>query len=265
MKASIPVAVLGLGGRMGQAVVSVLASTTTELQFSGGWCRDTEGLSGLPLGDTAVVSTDLDEALAGARVAIDFTLPEATARVAAACERAQCALVTGVTGLTPTLVAALDVAAQSIPVLHATNMSAGAHLLMHLAGRAAAALDEAAWDAEVLDVHHRDKRDAPSGTALSLGEAIASARGRRLDDVRQDGADGRMRGEVPGAIGFTAQRGGGVVGEHTVSFLGNFECVELKHRATDRRVFADGALRAARWIAGRKPGRYTMQQVLGLS
>ena len=144
-------------------------------------------------------------------------------------------------------------------------MSTGAHLLMHLAGRAAGALDEADWDAEVLDVHHRDKRDAPSGTALSLGEAIAAARGRRLDDVRQDAADGRTRSEVPGAIGFTAQRGGGVVGEHTVSFLGNFECIELKHRASDRRVFAAGAVRAARWIAGREPGRYTMQQVLGLS
>lgn len=172
------------------------------------------------------------------------------------------ALVIGTTGLEEEDDSLLAEAAGRVPVLTAANFSVGVNLLLLFAERAAAALPE--FDLEVVEAHHRRKEDAPSGTALALGEALARGRGVHLSDVRQDGRSGRPGARPEGEIGFHALRGGDVIGEHTVHLVGDLERIELAHRASDRALFAAGALRAARWIAGRRPGRYAMRDLLGL-
>jgi 4-hydroxy-tetrahydrodipicolinate reductase len=173
------------------------------------------------------------------------------------------ALVIGTTGLSQEENRLLDEAAGRTAVLTAANFSVGVNLLLSLARRAAAALGPE-FDVEVVETHHRRKVDAPSGTALALGDAVAAGRGISLGDVRVDGRSGRPGARPNGEIGFHALRGGDVIGEHQLHFIGDLERVTLGHIASDRSLFAAGALRAAAWIVGKGPGRYTMEQVLGI-
>jgi 4-hydroxy-tetrahydrodipicolinate reductase len=158
----------------------------------------------------------------------------------------------------------MEQAAREIPVVYARNMSVGVNVFLELVTRAAKALGDG-YDVEIAETHHRHKVDAPSGTALALGERIAGVRGRKLDELAVYARHGQTGPRVPGTIGFSVSRGGNVVGEHVVRFIGAEEEVELSHRAADRKTFARGALRAARWAAGQAPGLYSMADVLGFS
>jgi 4-hydroxy-tetrahydrodipicolinate reductase len=203
------------------------------------------------------VTADVGSALLGADVAIDFSAVEATATIAAACARAGVALVCGTTGLSPEAERALDAAAKRVPVLWSPNMSIGVHVLAELVKKAARALE--GYDIEIVETHHRLKVDAPSGTALRLYEAVREVREGRPVHGRQ----GRPGARADEEIGLFALRGGDVIGDHTVHLLGPGERLELTHRATNRDLFARGALRAARAIAGRPAGRATMADVVG--
>jgi len=207
---------------------------------------------GLPL------SADVDAAFKAAEVVIDFSLASATAALLSAAQRHQKPLVLATTGQDPRTQQAIRATAQKVPLVWAANTSLGVTLLAQLVAQAAAALD---WDIEVLELHHRHKRDAPSGTARLLGEAAAEARGWSLPAVEKTVRDG-LRGEPE--IGFASLRGGDAAGEHQVTFLSNGERIELSHRATHRDIFARGALVAASWLAGQPPGLYGMAQVLGM-
>jgi 4-hydroxy-tetrahydrodipicolinate reductase len=158
----------------------------------------------------------------------------------------------------------MEKAAHEIPIVYARNMSVGVNVFMELVGRAAKALGDG-YDVEIAETHHRHKVDAPSGTALALGERVAAARGRKLSELAVYARQGQTGPRVPGTIGFAVTRGGNVVGEHAVRFIGAEEEVEFSHVAVDRKTFARGALRAARWAAGQAPGLYSMADVLGLS
>jgi 4-hydroxy-tetrahydrodipicolinate reductase len=194
---------------------------------------------------------------------IDFTSPSATAMHARLAIRHGAALVVGTTGLGLEQNEALSAAAEAVPVVVGANMSIGVNLLLGLTRQVAAILG-GDYDIEVMEMHHRHKVDAPSGTALALGHAAAAGRGTSLDSVSQRVRDGQIGSRRSGTIGFATLRGGDVVGEHTVIFAGDGERIELTHRATSRTIFAQGAVRAARWTAGRPPGLYSMRQVLGL-
>ena len=195
---------------------------------------------------------------------IDFTHPEAACRHAEALAAAGVAWVLGTTGLDPAAQQEVEQAARHVVVVQAANFSPGVTLVTGLARRMAAALPAETYDAEIVEMHHRHKLDAPSGTALALGEAVAAGRGVRLADVRDSGRDGQTGARRTGAIGLASLRGGLVVGEHSLSFTAGSEQISLGHRAFDRRVFATGAVRAALWTAGRPPGLYDMEDVLGL-
>ncbi|MGI4942098.1 MAG: 4-hydroxy-tetrahydrodipicolinate reductase, partial [Janthinobacterium lividum] len=174
------------------------------------------------------------------------------------------AWILGTTGLSPADDAAVAHAAQRIPIVQSPNFGPGITLLLALAEQLGAALPPAEYDAEILEMHHNQKVDAPSGTAVGLGRAIARGRGVRLEDVMDSGRTGHTGPRQPGAIGFAALRGGNVVGEHTVLFAAGAEHIALTHRAFDRRMFASGAVRAAAWTAGRLPGLYSMTDVMGV-
>jgi 4-hydroxy-tetrahydrodipicolinate reductase len=264
------VAVLGCAGRMGRAVMAeVLAAP--DLRLAAGLERHGHDALGRDLGTLAgaealgiAAGDDAGLALRGARVAIEFSSPEASAAHAGQAAAAGVAYVVGTTGFDASHKEALERAARRIPIIWAANMSLGVNLLVALAERVGRALGPEAFDVEILEMHHRHKVDAPSGTALALGEAVARGRGVALDRVAVRGRDGMTGPREPGAIGFAALRGGDVVGDHVVTFAGVGERLELAHRATDRRIYARGAVQAARWLAGRPPGLYGMGHVLGL-
>jgi 4-hydroxy-tetrahydrodipicolinate reductase len=251
------IAVLGATGRMGRMVLAaVLAAEDLQLVAAIGHSRDlgidAGALIGLPPAGVAITAlAELD-----ADVVIDFSLPEALA--AALPRLGKAALVTGTTGKTPDLSAR----ANAFPVLQAANFSTGVNVLLHVAAEVAAAMPAA--DVEIVEAHHRLKQDAPSGTALALGDAIARARASSLADHAVHGRSGRPGPRPAGEIGFHALRLGDVVGEHQVWFAADGERVSLGHVASSRATFAAGALRAARWIAGRPAGTYAMADVLGL-
>ncbi len=250
---TVRLAVSGALGRMGQAVAAV-AAETVGVDLAGRFDR----ISGEGL-------ITRDEALTTADVVVDFSAPEASVALAeAAAAGGRPALVIGTTGLSPDQDAAIARAAERVAVLRSGNFSLGVNLLLGLVERAARALPAADWDAEVFEAHHRRKVDAPSGTALMLGEAVARGRGVALDGVAERARDGITGPRREGAIGFSVQRGGGVVGEHSVTFAAEDELITLSHSARDRRLFARGAVRAAQWLASRPPGFYDMQDVLGL-
>lgn len=206
-----------------------------------------------------------DEALAAADVVIDFTGPAASAALA---ERLAGiggkALVSGPTGWTDADLARIARAAERMPIVRAGNFSLGVNMLMGLVRQAAAALSGRDYDIEVVEAHHRRKVDAPSGTALMLGEAAAEGRGVKLAQVAQRVRDGVTGARRSGDIGFAVLRGGGIVGEHSVVFAADDEILTLSHSARDRSLFARGAVEAARWVAGRPPGEYDMEDVLGM-
>lgn len=210
-----------------------------------------------------IVTADPSVGLSEARVAVDFSVAQCVADNARACAQAGVPLLVGTTGYDAQARGALESAAKSIPVLIAPNTSLGVCVMMDLVGRAAAALGSG-YDVEISEVHHRLKRDAPSGTALALGEAVAGVRGRELSEVAVFARHGPVGPRKAGEIGFAVMRAGDIVGEHTVTFATAGERIEIVHRATDRATFARGALRAAEWLVRKPPGMYAMSHVLGL-
>lgn len=268
------IAVLGISGRMGQALVRALqepAAQALGLRLSGALASSGSPFLGQDAGAPSqapvtgiAITADRAQALAGAAVAIDFTLPAALHDNLAACIAVGVPVVVGTTGLDLPAENAMATAAFLIPVLHAPNMSLGVNLLLELVAQAAAALP-ADYDIEIFEAHHKHKLDAPSGTAVRLGQVAANARGSSLAASAVYVREGQTGARPPGAIGFATVRAGDIVGEHTVLFCGTGERLELGHRATDRLTFARGALRAAQWLAAESgPGLYSMRDVLGL-
>lgn len=209
------------------------------------------------------IGADVRALADGSDVLVDFTSPAALSVHLAAAEAAGCAIVVGTTGLEPADHARIDAAARHVAVLQAANTSLGVNLLAALVEQAAARLGDD-WDIEIVEMHHRHKVDAPSGTALLLGQAAAKGRGADLDAVSARGRDGITGARRPGDIGFASLRGGSVAGDHMVVLAADGERIELGHRAEDRSIFARGALKAALWLAGKPAGRYTMGDVLGI-
>ncbi len=251
----------GVTGRMGRTVAR-LAAADPGFRLLGGIDREgAEPVAELP----EVVGLDGAARLLGeAGAVIDFSAPAFLREMlTSGVDALSGGLVVGTTGLGPEEERLLAATAERIPVLTAANFSMGVALVAALTERAAAALGDG-FDIEIIEAHHRRKEDAPSGTALMLGGAAAAGRGLELDDARRDGRSGRPGARTAGEIGFHAVRGGDVVGEHQVLFIGDHERIEIVHRAGDRALFADGALRAARWLAGRTPGRYSLRDVLGI-
>ncbi len=261
--------VTGASGRMGQTLIR-LAKGSDRLKLVAcveraghAWIgRDVgEAMGGAPIGVT--VTDDPLEAFAKAQAVVDFTSPAATVEFAALAAQARAVHVIGTTGLEAEHLARIEAASRHAVIVRAGNMSLGVNLLVRLTEKVAAALD-ADWDIEVVEAHHRMKVDAPSGTALMLGAAAAAGRGVALEDARVSGRDGITGARQTGTIGFSAIRGGDIVGEHDVIFAGMGERIVLRHLATDRAIFARGALRAAAWGQGQKPGQYDMMDVLGI-
>ena len=265
----INVAVLGVSGRMGRCLVRAIRESE-DMTLSGALASPDSASLGRDAGEVAQagpvaveVTSDRDRAFANAAIAIDFTLPEAIADNLAAAAARRIPIVIGTTGLDAERHALIRRASEKLPVLVAPNMSLAVNLFFSLVGSAAAALP-GDYDIEIVEAHHRHKADAPSGTALRLGEIAAGARNTTLGTVGVYGRAGSATTRSPGAIGFASVRAGDIVGEHHVLFAGSGETLELVHRATDRMTFAHGALAAARWLAGRQPGLYGMADVLGL-
>jgi 4-hydroxy-tetrahydrodipicolinate reductase len=260
------VAVAGASGRMGQAIIDALARTPDLVLAVALDAPDSPAI-GRSVGPNIVVTSDVAAGLKSADVLIDFTRPEGTLAHAAACRERGVALVVGTTGFSDAQKAELAAHARAIPIMMAPNMSIGVNVVLRLLDVAARALD-AGFDIEVIEAHHRHKIDAPSGTALKMGEVIARATGRDLarDAVyARDGFSSPDHGERgPRTIGFSSIRGGDIVGDHTVLFAGTGERIEITHRSNSRATYAEGSLRAARFLAGRAPGLYGMDEVLGL-
>ena len=263
------IVVTGASGRMGRMLIRLLldsdqARLVGALERPGhDWIgRDIgEAMGGQPAG--VMVSDDAVTVIARAQAVIDFTAPSATLGFAELAAQARAVHVIGTTGLKEADLAQIAAAARHAPIIRAGNMSLGLNLLVGLTRKVAAALGED-WDIEVVETHHRMKVDAPSGTALMLGEAAAEGRGVALADVADRGRDGMTGARKRGDIGFTAIRGGDIVGEHDVLFAAAGERIVLRHVATDRAIFARGALKAALWGQDKKPGQYDMMDVLGL-
>ncbi|MDN5787059.1 4-hydroxy-tetrahydrodipicolinate reductase [Pseudorhodobacter sp.] len=261
--------VTGASGRMGQMLIRTLSMSDRArlvgcVERNGhDWIgRDVgEAMGGARLG--VIVTDDAQGAFATGQAVVDFTAPAATMEFAALAAKAGVVHVIGTTGMEAKHLANLRTFAQQAVIIRAGNMSLGVNLLVRLTQKVAQALDED-WDVEIVEAHHRMKLDAPSGTALMLGEAAAKGRGVALADVRDSGRDGITGARKRGDIGFAAIRGGDVVGEHDVIFAADGERIILRHLATDRSIFARGALRAAIWGIGQKPGEYDMMDVLGL-
>ena len=263
------ITVTGASGRMGQMLVKGItahpgARLVGSIERPGhAWIGKDIGLcmGGAALGVT--VTDDPLEAFAVSQAVIDFTAPAATVEFAALAAQARAVHVVGTTGLEPEHHRKLDLAAHHAVIIQAGNMSLGVNLLTRLTQKVAAALD-ADWDIEIIEAHHRMKVDAPSGTALMLGEAAAAGRGIDLANTKQSGRDGITGARKRGDIGFSAIRGGDIVGEHDVLFAADGERIVLRHLATDRSIFVRGALKAALWGQSQKPGRYDMMDVLGI-
>lgn len=265
MADAVRVVLSGAGGRMGRTLAR-LASEGSGVEVLAGLDRDADAERACDIGCPVVVTPEgAGDLVRAADVVVDFSAPEFLARLVRAQGGALAgkALVVGTTGLGDEEHALLAGLSRSAAVLVAANFSVGVNLLSALVEQAARVLGPA-YDVEVVEAHHRRKVDAPSGTALELGRAVAAGRGVELDPVRRDGRSGRPGERPAGEIGFHSVRGGDVVGEHRVMFLGDRERLELAHLAQDRALFAEGALRAARWMAGKPAGAYTMRDVLGL-
>ena len=261
--------VVGAAGRMGCALIRALLlspgatlSGAVEREGNPAIGQDAGALVGLP-STGIIVTSDPLKAFADADGVLDFTSPAATLEFAALAAQARIVHVIGTTGFSPADIKKLDAAARHAVIVRSGNMSLGVNLLAALVKKAASALPE--FDIEILEMHHRNKVDAPSGTALLLGEAAAAGRGVKLDDKAVKARDGETGPRASGAIGFATLRGGSVVGEHSVIFAGAGERVELAHRAEDRAIFANGAVRAALWGKGHQPGHYSMADVLGIA
>ncbi len=261
------VGILGAAGRMGRTLVQAVAASEGRVTLgaafehaaSAALGADASTLAGLPASGVAVQATLNADTF---DVLIDFTRPEALAGALSACRQRRRGLVIGTTGYSADQRAAIEQAATEIPICMSGNFSVGIFLLQRLVEQAASMLG-GEFDIEVVEAHHRHKVDAPSGTALMLGEAAARGAGRSLADDAVYAREGHTGPRAAGTIGFSTIRGGDVVGDHTVHFLGDGERVALTHRASSRMNFARGAVRAAHWLVGRSPGLYSMHDVLG--
>ncbi|WP_047541497.1 4-hydroxy-tetrahydrodipicolinate reductase [Methylotenera versatilis] len=262
------IVIAGVTGRMGHALLEGVFADH-ELQLHGALDRASSPQIGRDAGEqfgqnTGVkITSDIDAALKGADVLIDFTRPEATLQYLEACKKANVKHVIGTTGFTAEEKLTIDAAAKNIAIVFAPNMSVGVTLLINLVEQAAKILNDG-YDIEVVEMHHRHKVDAPSGTALRLGEAAAQGLGKELKDCAVYAREGVTGEREAGTIGFSTLRGGDVVGDHTVVLAGVGERVELTHKASSRATFAQGALRAAKYLGAKSSGLYDMRDVLSL-
>lgn len=262
--------VVGAAGRMGKALVRAVSENpgavlhaAIEREGSPFVGQDSGEVAGLtPNG--VPITTDALEAFVKAQGVLDFTAPAATVAFSALAAQARLVHVVGTTGMSEADLERLDAAARHAVVVRSGNFSLGVNMLAALVKRAAASLGTD-WDIEIVEMHHRMKVDAPSGTALMLGAAAAEGRGISLSNSAVRARDGHTGARVEGTIGFQALRGGSVIGDHTVILAGNGERIELRHIAEDRGLFAQGAVKAALWGLGRKPGHYSMDDILGLT
>jgi len=269
------IGILGAAGRMGQMIARDILYRQADLKsgdcilasavdHKGSWAlgKDIGGMLGRSPANVNV-TTDKNAAFAACDVMIDFTAAEAVTEHAGLAHQHGKAYVLGTTGLGAVEQAALQSAAKKAAILQAANMSLGVNLLLSLVEKVSGLLNNE-YDIEIFDAHHRHKTDAPSGTALALGHAAAKGRGVKLEDAMVPARFGQIGARIPGAIGVSVFRGGDVVGDHTVTFAGPGERIELSHKASDRSLFAKGAVTAALWLKGKPPGLYSMKDVLGL-
>src|SRR4051812_16103152 len=261
--------VAGAGGRMGRTLVKAISETpglmlagATEGDGSALLGQDSGVLAGLPP-NRVLVTSDVRPLTMAADAVLDFTVPAATVKLSALAAETHLAHIIGTTGMSAADDAIVAEAAKKTAIVKSGNMSLGVNLLAVMTRKVAQALGEE-FDIEIVEMHHNKKIDAPSGTALLLGEAAAEGRRIDLKASSERGRDGDTGARKVGAIGFASLRGGNVAGEHSVIFAGADERIELTHKATDRMIFARGALKAAQWTRGRKPGLYSMLDVLGL-
>ncbi|OZI71451.1 4-hydroxy-tetrahydrodipicolinate reductase [Bordetella genomosp. 12] len=261
------IAIAGASGRMGHMLIEAILNTdgvelavALDRKASPSLGQDAGAFLGR---DTGVLITDDLDSLAGADCLIDFTRPEGTLEHLQACLRHGTRMVIGTTGFDDAGRAAIEVAAQKIAVVFAPNMSVGVNATLKLLDMAARILNSG-YDVEVFEAHHRNKVDAPSGTALAMGEAVASAWDVALPDVATWTRHGETGPRKPGTIGFSVVRGGDIVGDHTVYFCGTGERIEITHRSSSRATYAEGAVRAAKFLDGKHNGLFDMQAVLGL-
>src|SRR5271166_4732957 len=261
--------VVGCAGRVGRTLVAEIAASEG-CSLAGGCVKPGSGHVNQDIGELAgigrigiPVGDNAEKLIGDSDVAIDFTTAAATALHAGLAAKLGKAMVIGTTGLSPAESEAVRQAAHNVPIVWAPNMSLGINLLLGLVEEVARRLGPE-WDVEIMEMHHRGKVDAPSGTALALGRAVAAGRGVVFEEVQQRGRDGITGPRRSGDIGFAALRGGDAVGDHHVIFAGAGERLELIHRATSRSIYAKGAVQAARWVVGRPPGVYGLDDVLGL-
>lgn len=256
------VLILGPSGRMGRSLIET-AATRSDVTVVAAVDRPDAPNLGIQI-ESVTATSNVTAALDACDVYIDFTAPAATREVSKLAASRSRAAVIGTTGLGPDDEAALAALAKVAPVVVAANFSLGVNLLLGLVRTAAQVLGPD-WDAEIVETHHKMKRDAPSGTALMIARAIAAGHGVDYDTVKRHTRDGDIGPRPRGEIGVSTVRGGDVIGEHTATFFGAAERIEIGHRATSRSIFAAGALRAAAWVVGKPPGRYDMLDVLGFA
>ena len=268
MSAPLRIAVAGASGRMGRMLIEAVSASADcvlggALDVAGSPALGSDPLAALGRRSELCITDDLRAGLAGADVLIDFTRPEGTLAHLAVCRELGVRAVIGTTGLDDAQKARIAEHARHIGIVLAPNMSLGVNVMLKLLDVAARALN-AGYDIEVIEAHHRHKVDAPSGTALAMGEVLARAVGRELKDVAVWGRHGITGERDPAAIGFSVIRGGDIVGDHTVLFAGTGERIEITHKSASRATYAQGSLRAARFVATRPPGLSGMDDVLGL-
>ncbi len=263
----IKVLVVGVGGKMGRTLTQACAEADnatlvagTEYPESSLLGQDIGVVAGIAANGVSITGS-VGDAVSAAEVAIDFTRPLVSLATLEACVNTGCAAVIGTTGFDAEQKAQIDAAAKRIPIVMAANFSVGVNVCLKLLHDAAAALGDD-YDVEIIEAHHRHKVDAPSGTALAMGESVADALGRDLADCAVYAREGDTGARDGQTIGFQTIRGGDIVGEHTVMFISTGERVEISHKASSRMNFAAGAVRAAQWVARREPGLYSMQDVL---
>ena len=269
MNSPIQIAIAGSSGRMGRMLIEAVTHTddcvlsgALDVPSSPALGQDASAFLGRPPG--VALSAAPAEGPAGPRVLIDFTRPEGTLAHLAACREHGVAAVIGTTGFTEAQKAEIAEHARHIGIMMAPNMSVGVNVVMKLLDMAARALDQG-YDIEIIEAHHRHKVDAPSGTALKMGEVVAEALGRDLKECAVYGREGVTGERDPSTIGFATVRGGDIIGDHTVLFAGTGERIEISHKSSSRATYAQGSLRAARFLASRGPGLFDMNDVLGLA
>ncbi len=265
----VQVAIHGAAGRMGQSIALVL-NDDSRVNLVAAMDREGSELIGRDMGQLAggapsgvCVTSDVEEFLSNVEVVIDFSIASATAKLLPLCAGQHIPMVIGTTGLDAETRASLERAAERVPIVFAPNYSQGVNALYFLAARAAELLGPT-FDAEIVEIHHRHKVDAPSGTAVRLAEVVAAAKKLDPEQAVSHGRSGQVGARPLEEVGVMALRGGDVVGEHTLYLVGEGERIELTHRATDRSIFARGAVRAAQWVVGRPAGLYDMADVMGI-